>query len=113
MGIESLRKKSIRLTGYLEQLLISELSELVAIFTPKDPNQRGCQLSITIALDRLDKALGIESVDDIVVKLKEKGVICDARKPDVMRVAPAPLYNSFEDVFLFVSALKSVLLGDS
>jgi kynureninase len=48
--MESLRSKSIRLTAYLEQLLLTELPELVTIFTPSDPNQRGCQLSLTVRL---------------------------------------------------------------
>ena len=54
--------------------------------------------------------MGAEELDRIISQLKEKGgVICDARKPNVIRVAPTPLYNSFEDIFLFVQALKSVL----
>ena len=116
--MESLRSKSVRLTAYLEQLLLAELPDMVTIFTPSDPNQRGCQLSLTVRLSSPTKAdgQGIEGgdggveLDRVITQLKEiGGVICDARKPNVIRVAPAPLYNSFEDIYLFVLALKSIL----
>lgn len=115
--MESLRGKSLRLTAYLEQLLLSELSDMVTIFTPSDPNQRGCQLSLTVRLSSIKadgpgdgvQDGGVE-LDRVITQLKETGgVICDARKPNVIRVAPAPLYNSFEDIYLFVLALKSIL----
>ena len=96
-----LREKSIKLTGYLEKLL-SLLSDEIHIFTPTDVQQRGSQLSITF------KHCDIDSVHKI---LKENGVICDIRKPNVMRVAPAPLYNSYHDVWKFVTILKDILQG--
>lgn len=75
--------------------------EKVLIFTPSDPEQRGCQLSISFQN-------GIES--DVVNKIMlSYGVICDVRKPNVMRVAPTPLYNSFMDVFNFIQLLKRTL----
>ena len=74
----------------------------VNIFTPRDPEARGCQLSLSFA--------GAGGVAPVFDALQAKGVICDVRKPDVMRVAPAPLYNSFLDVFEFVQLLKGVLL---
>ena len=71
------------------------------IFTPTDPEQRGCQLSISFQN-------GIES--EVVNKMMlASGVICDVRKPNVMRVAPTPLYNSFLDVFNFIRLLKTTL----
>lgn len=118
--MESLRSKSVRLTAYLEQLLLAELPDMVTIFTPSDPNQRGCQLSLTVRLSSSTKVdghgvkdgdgdSGVE-LDRVITQLKEiGGIICDARKPNVIRVAPAPLYNSFEDIYLFVLALKSIL----
>ena len=100
--MDRLRKKSILLTSYLEHLLTVVIGpDKVAIFTPSDVTQRGCQLSITFQN-------GVES--EIVNKmLLEQGVICDVRKPNVMRVAPAPLYNSFGDVFNFIRVLKDSL----
>lgn len=106
VGMEALRARSVRLTGYLEQLITSELSGVIRIFSPSEPSRRGCQLSLSFfALDRLP---GLD-MDSIVQQLAQRGVVCDARKPNVMRVAPTPLYNTFEDIFLFVSALKEVL----
>ena len=101
-GIDRLRKKSILMTSYLEYLLITEIGpEKVLIFTPSDPNQRGCQLSISFQG-------GVEST--VVNKLLlAGGVICDERKPNVMRVAPAPLYNSFVDIYTFIQLLKTIL----
>jgi kynureninase len=96
----SLRKKSVLLTGYLEYLIRSELSEDVTIFTPANPEDRGCQLSL---------AFPTADVDVIFNLLKGEGVICDIRKPNIMRVAPTPLYNSFADVYEFISILKKIL----
>lgn len=100
-GIENLRQKSLLLTAYLEELLTSE--ELVgksppyAIITPRDPHVRGAQLSIRLEPQMLDTVLEC---------LEEDGVIVDERKPDVIRVAPAPLYNSFMDVYKFCRVFK-------
>ncbi|MGW8123757.1 kynureninase [Roseivirga echinicomitans] len=98
VGIEKLRKKSIKLTGYLS-FLIRQLagdSGIFEIITPSDPKQRGCQLSIFFHKDgrRLFKALAAA------------GVIADWREPNVIRVAPVPLYNRFEDVYQFANILK-------
>lgn len=96
----ALRKKSLLLTGYLEYLLKSEVSEYVQIFTPENPEERGCQLSL--AFPRGD-------IDQIFNQLKDRGVVCDTRKPNIMRIAPTPLYNSFTDVYEFVTILKTVV----
>jgi len=92
-GLEPLRKKSVMLTGYLEFLinLVNEKhgGELFKIITPKDPDARGCQLSIVC------KQNGRETFD----RLTENGVIGDWREPDVVRLSPVPLYNSFKQVF--------------
>jgi len=98
-GIDNLRKKSTLLTGYLEYLINDIQSESISIITPKDPEQRGCQLSIKVK--NANKTL----FDQIMAK----GVIADWREPDVIRVAPTPLYNSFTDVYLFVEILKTQL----
>jgi kynureninase len=97
--MEKLRAKSLLLTAYLEHLIIGELGGKVKIFTPANPEERGCQLSLSFQHD----------VEIVNKSLAAAGVICDVRKPDVMRVAPAPLYNSFGDVYRFVHILKGIL----
>ena len=99
-GIENLRKKSLQLTGYLEFLINQMGDSEINIITPQNPEERGCQLSIQVR--NADKKLF-----DKITKL---GVIADWREPDVVRVAPIPLYNSFEDVFKFVKILKQALV---
>lgn len=98
-GFENLRKKSEKLTGFLEFLLDEMKNDAINVITPKNLEERGCQLSIQVK--NADKNLH--------TKLTEAGVISDWREPDVIRVAPAPLYNSFEDVFRFYEKLKDVL----
>lgn len=98
-GFENLRKKSEKLTGFLEFLLDEMKNDAINVITPRNPEERGCQLSIQVK--NADKNLH--------AKLTEAGVISDWREPDVIRVAPAPLYNSFEDVFRFSKKLKEVL----
>ncbi|NKB60317.1 MAG: kynureninase [Alphaproteobacteria bacterium] len=95
-----LREKSLRLTGYLEWLLREELGETVVVITPRDPDRRGCQLSLRL--------VG-ESGKDIFGRLEKAGVTGDWREPDVIRVAPVPLYNCFEDCYRFVEILKALL----
>lgn len=101
-GMNALRKKSILLTGFLEFLLnsIPESKNYFTIITPPDPKQRGCQLSL------LMKKIGKKVFD----KITKAGIIADWREPDVIRVAPVPLYNSFEDVFRFAEILTDALL---
>jgi kynureninase len=95
----SLRTKSQLLTSYLELLLSSNQWEnKIKIITPKDPEQRGCQISI-----RISKQYPVMSVMNL---LDKQGVICDEREPDVIRISPVPLYNSFEDVYHAVVALR-------
>ncbi|MEP6280328.1 MAG: kynureninase, partial [Nonlabens ulvanivorans] len=96
-GFENLRKKSIKMTNYLEFLLQELDGDRISIITPSDPKDRGCQLSL--AVKNADKSL----FDAIT----EKGVIADWREPDVIRIAPVPLYNNFEDCWRFVDVLKS------
>ncbi len=98
-GFENLRKKSIKLTGYLEFLVDNLNDDRINIITPRNPEERGCQLSIQVI--SADKSLH--------TKLTEAGVISDWREPDVIRIAPVPLYNSFEDVYHFAQRLKEIL----
>ncbi len=99
VGIEKLVEKSKQLTGYFE-FLINELNnESISIITPSNPEERGCQLSIQVK--NADKSLH--------KKLTESGVISDWREPDVIRCAPVPLYNSFQDVYSMVNRLKKII----
>jgi kynureninase len=99
-GMKNLFEKSKKLTGYLEFLLDEIKTDRIEIITPSDPDERGCQLSIRVK--NADKSL--------FKKITERGVIADWREPDVIRVAPVPLYNSFTDVWKFVGILKSCLI---
>ena len=98
-GISNLRAKSVDLTGYLEFLLERNCPSRFEIITPRDPEWRGAQLSLRIP------GHGRE----VCKRLLETGVICDWREPDILRVAPVPLYNSFQDVYRFVQTLLAVL----
>src|SRR6266404_2953973 len=102
-GMEALRAKSIKLTGYLEFLLhragakgqshagAARTSDRFAMITPREPEARGCQLSI----------LAQEHPKELFNKLQAAGVKCDFREPNVIRVAPTPLYNTFHEVWRF------------
>jgi kynureninase len=98
-GMKNLFEKSRKLTGYLEFLLREIRDERISIITPSNADERGCQLSIRVK--NSDKSL--------FKAISEKGVIADWREPDVIRVAPVPLYNSFTDVYKFAEILKGCL----
>ncbi|TVZ51955.1 kynureninase [Dokdonia sp. Hel_I_53] len=98
-GMKNIREKSEKITGYLEFLIDDLNNDRISIITPSDPTQRGCQLSIQVK--NADKSLHEQ--------LTNAGVISDWREPDVIRVAPAPLYNSYQDVFEMVERLKNIL----
>lgn len=98
-GMEKLTTKSKKLTAYTEYLIREIQSDAVELITPTDPAQRGCQLSIRVK--GADKKL--------FEQLSRRGVIADWREPDVIRIAPVPLYNSFTDVFRFAEILQDLL----
>lgn len=101
VGMKKLNEKSRSLTGYFEFLLKQLGEDVIKIITPIDPNERGCQLSIQVL--NADKILHD--------KLTEAGVISDWREPDVIRCAPVPLYNTYQDVYHMVEKLKVILNG--
>jgi kynureninase len=103
-GMPALREKSLKLTAYLEQLLEEKLTEHIDVLTTADPTQRGCQLSL-----RLHK--GRDAARRVFEDLEAAGVTCDWREPDVIRVAPVPLYNTYMDVFRFVEILEGLVEG--
>uniref|UniRef100_A0A8C7XY32 Kynureninase n=1 Tax=Oryzias sinensis TaxID=183150 RepID=A0A8C7XY32_9TELE len=106
-SMQALRRKSVLLTGYLENLIQHYFSEdpaepgkpHVRIITPSDPQQRGCQLSLAFSVP----------IRKVYQELERRGVVCDMREPNVLRIAPTPLYNSFSDVHRFISTLKDAL----
>jgi kynureninase len=104
-SMEELNAKTRLLTGYLEMLLDDLVASMpqrpFEIITPRSPSDRGCQLSI----------LFNQPIKPIFAKLLAAGVVCDKREPNVLRLAPVPMYNSFADVWRFVSLLKDAIIS--
>jgi kynureninase len=102
VGMDNLRERSIRLTGYLESVLDELIGDReIRIITPRDPARRGTQLSV-----QLHEA----SVREVCKRMRlEHGVIADAREPDVIRLAPAPLFVSYHDCWRAAHALVEVV----
>ncbi len=98
-GMEKLNDKAKKLTGFLEFLIDGISDDRIEMITPRDVKQRGCQISLRIR--GAGKA--------VFEKLTEEGCIVDWREPDVIRLAPVPLYNSFTDVFRFAELLRMAL----
>jgi kynureninase len=103
-GLAAIREKSKKLTGYMDWLVAKRFGERIGTITPEDA--RGCQLSLIVK----DKSIDGKALFDRLCALN---VTPDWREPDVIRVAPAPLYNSFDDVFEFVERLSLALSGSS
>jgi len=97
VGMAAIRVKSEKLTGFLEYLIAVNLPD-VAIITPVNPAERGCQLSLVVPGGK-----------NTFEKILKKGVVCDWRKPDVIRVAPHPLFNRYTEVYDFVELLEQSL----
>ncbi len=94
----ALREKSIQLTGYME-FLLKQITHLpFVIITPAEPGRRGCQLSM----------LFLERGREVFDALTENGIVADWREPDVIRIAPVPLYNTFEDCYRFYEVLMGI-----
>uniref|UniRef100_A0A8C3MWW9 Kynureninase n=1 Tax=Geospiza parvula TaxID=87175 RepID=A0A8C3MWW9_GEOPR len=105
--MKALRRKSVLLTGYLEYLIKHYYSEdktnpekpFVRIITPSQIEERGCQLTLSFSLP----------IKSVFKELEKRGVACDMREPNALRVAPVPLYNSFLDVHRFIEILGSAI----
>jgi len=98
-NMKELREKSVLMTAYLEYLLKESNIPGLEIITPSDKEQRGCQLSLVFK----------ENGRKIFDALTAQGVIADWREPDVIRVAPVPLYNTYEDVYRFTEIIKATI----
>ncbi len=98
-GLPALRARSQRLTGYLEYLLDRLPAGRVEVITPRDPERRGCQLSLRVR----------EGARELLKGLAAGGVVADFREPDVIRLAPAPLYNTFREVWALTDVLARLL----
>lgn len=96
-GSVPLREKSVMLTGYLEYLLNQMSSDRFEIITPSDPTRRGCQLSIKIN----------DNPEELLALLQQAGIMCDFRRPNILRITPIPLYNTYHEVWQFASILKA------
>ena len=100
VGMPALRERSLRLSGYLESLLDVVVAERrVQILTPRDPARRGAQLSLSV-LDAQALSARLRA---------DHGVICDVREPDVIRLAPVPLYSTYHDCWRAATALRELL----
>jgi kynureninase len=97
-----LRQKSTLLTSYLQFSLESSLTNELKIVTPSDEERRGCQLSLLLLKSE---------ADTVASMLKDRGIICDTRKDNILRIAPVPLYNSFNDVLKVVLSLKDIFMS--
>ncbi|CAE1135170.1 kynureninase [Xanthomonas euroxanthea] len=99
-GMAALRAKSEQLTEHLEQLIHARVPQVLQIVTPAEPAQRGCQLSLRVAGGRAQGRSLFESLQSV-------GVLGDWREPDVIRIAPVPLYNRFCDLHQLVEHVES------
>jgi kynureninase len=100
--IEELRAKSVRLTAYTLRLLQERVGNQVQVITPAAPEERGCQLSVRVTG-------GQRRGRRIFDALGDHGIVCDWREPDIIRIAPIPLYNRFIDIFDFVDEFAEAL----
>ena len=98
--IQAMREKSVRLTGFLVECLqaMGLTDQYLTIITPEDVAQRGCQLSLTLH----------HQGKKVFERLTQAGVVADWREPNVIRVAPTPLYNTFEEVYRFCEILQRI-----
>lgn len=103
-GVKRLRTKSLALTAYLEALVVAFCGDAVEILTPSEPTARGAQLSLRMRRDG-------SKITRVAQSMRAAGVVADWRAPDILRLAPVPLYNGFADVHAAASALAAALAG--
>ena len=108
-GMERLRARSLDLTGYLESLIRARLYDTLQIVTPRESERRGAQLSLRVLPGR--GLTGRAAGRDLFEFLATRGVLGDWREPDVIRISPAPLYNTREDILRFALETDSWRAG--
>lgn len=96
--LPTLREKSVNMTAYMDYLLRQITNLKFEIITPSDPQKRGCQLSLLFS----------ERGKEVFAILEENGVIADWREPNVIRIAPVPMYNTYEDCYRFYEILSHI-----
>ncbi|MEM7325137.1 MAG: kynureninase [Actinomycetota bacterium] len=101
-GVPALRRKSEAQIAYLDGLLDAVLGDRIESITPTELDRRGCQFALRVTTPGIDGRA-------VHQRLEEADVACDWRYPDVIRVAPVPLYNSFTDIHRFVHILDRIL----
>jgi kynureninase len=94
-GMDALRARSVRMTSYLLALVDRLPGGRVEAITPRRPDERGCQVSLRVR----------GGAKQLLATLAREGVVCDFREPDVIRVAPTPLYNTFHEIWRFARIL--------
>lgn len=99
-GFDRLRAKSVALTGWLQSQIERYLDRVLEIITTTDPQRRGCQLSLRVRDGR-------EAGRALFEHLEQRGIVCDWREPDIIRVAPVPMYNRHEDLYCLVSEIRN------
>ena len=99
-GMPALREKSLRLTAYLEAVIREHLADTLQIVTPREPERRGAQLSLRVVGGR-------ERGRSLFEFLASQGVLGDWREPDLIRISPAPLYNTHADVLRFARTVEA------
>ena len=104
-GMGALRARSLDLTAYLETLIRARLADTLQIVTPSEPERRGAQLSLRVLQGR--GLTGRAAGRDLFDFLATRGVIGDWREPDVIRISPAPLYNTHEDILRFATEVEA------
>jgi len=107
VGMDNLRSASLEMTGHLATKINDELGDRLEIITPLEPHRRGCQLSI-----RVRDGQGNNKGRLLFERLEAHGIIGDWREPDIIRVAPAPLYNSIEDCDRLVADISRLFPND-
>ena len=101
-GVKRVREQSVHLTSFLARGIDEMLSSYVSIVTPREEHRRGCQLSLRLRPCN-------NTMHEINAHLQNRGITCDVREPDMLRVAANPLYNTYADIVFFVEALTSIV----
>jgi kynureninase len=97
-GMDQLRAKSLQMIAYMQMLLQEKLGDALTQITPLDPEQRGAQFSLIVPGGK-----------EVFEALQKQNIVCDWREPNVLRLAPVPLYNQFQEIWTFVDVLQKAM----